>query len=677
MKVEGKIKFFLFFFFSFLFIFCSDHNSTISEIDLIDAKLNDSVSTLIGKRQTLKEFYKKSLHLDNDSIKSKNMLYLSYKYLKYFPDEDFKKVNSLSEKLAKERSDSLKLAGGYWDLAEYYHKKRIEDSAYVYYSSAQKIYELKDESYNSARLLLQMANVESNIGNYTGSEISTVKAIEIFKKLGKKDKLYSSYNNLGIVYCELGEYDEAIKNHKIALDYINSNFSDTQYASTMNNLGVIYFNKKDYNHAIEKYKKAIGYSPNLEKKSPKIYAMLIDNMAISELYYGNNDSELILSGMRKALAIREKNNIKDGITISKIHLGEFYQMQKDTLLAKEFLEEAKELAKQTGNTRDYLKSVLILSEISPNNKVDYLKKYIFVNDSMNKSQLRIREKFTKIRLETDNYISVAKDLGDKIVITISLSIVLFFIIALSYFNFRQKAKNKRLELIHAQNVNKQEIHDLTISVQEKFLEGAEQEKFRISRELHDGILGRIFGVRLSLDSLNEKQTKDAIIKRQKYIDEIQLISEDIRILSHKLIKKNEDKANFESVLTDLVTMQKGINENIKYHLFIEKQINWNEIDDIVKVNLYRIVQEALMNISKHALASTVKITISKNDKFTTFKIEDDGVGFIVQKGLEGIGLNNIETRAKEINAYFKILSRESGISGTMIRIEIKNSGNGK
>ncbi|MBU2995801.1 tetratricopeptide repeat protein [Cellulophaga baltica] len=677
MKLEGKIKFFLFFFSSFLFISCNNGDTVANELDLIDTKLQDSLSTLIGKRQILKEFYVKSLHLDNDSIKSNNMLYLSYKYLKYFPDEDFKKVNALSERLAKERNDSLKLAGGYWDLAEYYHKKRIEDSAYFYYSSAQKIYELKEEPYSSARMLLQMANVESNIGNYTGSEISTVKAIEIFKELGKNDKLYSSYNNLGIVYCELGEYDEAIKNHQTALDYINENFSDTQYASTMNNLGVIYFNMKDYHRAIEKYEKAIDYSSDLKNQSPKLYAMLIDNKAISELYYGNNNLDSILSGMKKALSIRVENNIKDGITISKIHLGEFYKMQKDTLLAKEFLEEAKDLANQTRNIRDYLKSILILSALNPKDEVAYLKRYISVNDSMTKSQLGVREKFTKIRLETDNYINVAKELGNKMVITISLSIVLFSIIALSYFNFRQKSKNKRLELIHTQNINKQEIHDLTISVQEKFLEGAEQEKFRISRELHDGVLGRIFGVRLSLDSLNEKTTEDAILKRQKYIDEIQLISEDIRILSHKLIKKKEGKANFESVLTDLVTMQKAINETTKYHLFIEDKINWNKIDDVIKVNLYRIVQEALMNISKHAAASIVKITISKNNRFTTLTVEDNGVGFIVQNALEGIGLNNIEARAKEMNAYFKILSRESGILGTIIRIEIKNNDDDK
>ncbi|MDT0678748.1 hypothetical protein [Autumnicola musiva] len=73
--------------------------------------------------------------------------------------------------------------------------------------------------------------------------------------------------------------------------------------------------------------------------------------------------------------------------------------------------------------------------------------------------------------------------------------------------------------------------------------------------MHDGILGKLFGIRLSLDSLNQEETEKSRKKRFKYIEEMQKIAEEIRFLYHKLNKTSLVDVNFKTVLKEIVKNQ--------------------------------------------------------------------------------------------------------------------------
>lgn len=92
------------------------------------------------------------------------------------------------------------------------------------------------------------------------------------------------------------------------------------------------------------------------------------------------------------------------------------------------------------------------------------------------------------------------------------------------------------------------------------------------------------------------------------------------------------------------------------------------INASVKMNLYRIIQEALNNINKYAEAQTVIFTIRKIDNILFFSIEDNGKGFTLDKIKKGIGLKNIKERAENINGQFEIFSEIS--KGTKVTITI-------
>src|SRR5690606_15905789 len=149
-------------------------------------------------------------------------------------------------------------------------------------------------------------------------------------------------------------------------------------------------------------------------------------------------------------------------------------------------------------------------------------------DSLLKHERSIRNKFTRIQYETDKIeeenIKIARERMWLLVTSIVLIISSFLI----YIVITQRNKNRELKFIQKQQEANEEIYNLMLNQNESVEEARTLEKKRISQELHDGILGRLFGTRLSLDSLNMGTTTDAIKARSQYINELQAIEQDIR-----------------------------------------------------------------------------------------------------------------------------------------------------
>ena len=194
------------------------------------------------------------------------------------------------------------------------------------------------------------------------------------------------------------------------------------------------------------------------------------------------------------------------------------------------------------------------------------------------------------------------------------------------------------------------------------------EKKRVAQELHDGVLGRMFGVRISLDSLDKIDETEAADKRKKYLAELKNIEEDIREISHDLNReKSELINNFILILNKLFENQRNIYPS-KLEVSFDNQIKWESISNMVKINLYRIVQEALQNCNKYAKANLIKIEFKKHKEDVILSILDDGAGFNTKRTKNGIGLHNIEYRAKECNGTVIIKSAKG--EGTLLIIKV-------
>ncbi len=415
---------------------------------------------------------------------------------------------------------------------------------------------------------------------------------------------------------------------------------------------MVYQKQKRYKLAIDNFEKALNNS-DLKKQDLNFYARLIDNIAYTKFLSG--DTSNVKSELDLALKIRDSLDNISGIVISKRHLSEYFANKSDTITAVKLADEAYGLAGQVENNRDKLETLLLLSKIDKQKSNVYLKEYVHLNDSLQIEERKIRNKFTRIRFETDEYIEETEKLSQQ---QVFISIGAFFtilILSLAYYVRVQTARNKELIFEKEQQKSNEEIFSLMLKQQSKLEEGRMNERHRISQDLHDGVLGKIFGTRLGLGFLNINGDDSTIEKHKLYIDELQNIEKEIRTISHEL--KSEilsSKEDFSKIIADLIEQKCKLGE-FEYDFKCDGDIDWDEISDDIKINFYRIIQEALQNIIKYASAKNVSIKISlSNESQLNLAIVDDGIGFDVQVKRKGIGIKNIQSRAKSLGGIAKI-----------------------
>jgi len=601
-----------------------------------------------------------------DSIKNKKFLKIAYRAYMLNDSTLFKQVNHDANSLSKKIKDTSGLAETHWNYGEFFKDKEIMDSAYYHYYEASKHYSSINYDYYHGKMLFNMAFVQGRVKDYTASEKLIFQAISKFKGLNKYLSLYRCYNHLGIVFNELEEFDKAIFYHNEALSYLKKVKNKKTYKErSFNDLSLVYGRQKNYNVAIMYLDKSLK-NDSLIFKDINLYARLIDNRAYYKFL--NGDSTNVLEVFNRSLKIRDSLNNISGITIVKLHLAKFHAMCHDTLKATHNAKEAYELAKEIDNNRDKLASLKLLSKLDKVNSNKFLNEYILLADSLQYQERKIRNKFARIRFETDEYFEETQRLSEQKMWILLVSFFVIFILSLLYYIIRQQSKNKELIFEQNQQKSNEEIYSLILKQQTKLEEGRLQERNRISEDLHDGVLGKLFGTRMGFGFLNIKGDDNTLQKFKSHIMDIQQVEKEIRMISHKL--KNEilsSKLDFRSIMEDLVKKQSKIS-GFQYTINNSQNINWDEIDEKVKISLYRIIQEALQNINKHAKATKVDLDFRIINKILKFTIKDDGIGFNVEKKKKGIGLKNIQSRVQKFDGNYGINSIIN--NGTIITIMI-------
>jgi signal transduction histidine kinase len=583
-----------------------------------------------------------------------------------------KAIDSILEHVLKSNiKDSLTIANANFAIGEHYRYSYIADSAYYYYHNAEKYYENLNAKLQWARTLYGIAVIQKNEKDLTGSELTSIKAISLLEDLNETNEVrkYKSfiYNNLGLVLGQLEQYEESIEYYKKSLELkkiLKGNNVNT-IINSQNNLALSYKNKGDYNLAVKTYKEILDNN-NLFNERPDIYALVLDNYA--HTLYLSKQHDALPDLFFKALKITDSVNSNgyNSIIINQ-HLAEYFHETGDKESAKHYAYKAKEISEQYHND-DLLKSLLLLSTIEDGEEsVKHLKAYISLNDSLQKNERAIRNKFARIRYETNQIeqenIKITKERFWLFVISITVILSSFLL----YLVITQRIKNKELQFIQKQQETNEEIYNLMLSQNEKIEEARALEKKRISEELHDGVLGRLFGTRLSLDSINMSNSDDAIKTRSQYINRLKAIEEDIRKVSHELNTDFVSGSGFIDIIKTLIETQ-AIAYNLDFKLEHNDDINWDAVSNKNKIHIYRIIQETLHNIYKHANATHVKISFQLKNNVICLMIEDDGAGFDVNKAKSGIGLKNMNSRIKEINGSLKITSQVN--VGTTVYIEV-------
>jgi PAS domain S-box-containing protein len=199
------------------------------------------------------------------------------------------------------------------------------------------------------------------------------------------------------------------------------------------------------------------------------------------------------------------------------------------------------------------------------------------------------------------------------------------------------------QLIHLENKLTLERKEKQQQITSAAITAQEKERTFLGQELHDNINPLLATVQLYMDcAIHNTEQRVGLLKESKTI--INTAVEEIRTISNSLIPKPFHQIALKDAIADIC---KNINKASDLQFISDwDDIDENMLSDKMKLTIFRIVQEQLTNIIKHSNAKEVTIEIYQEKDSLKLIIKDDGVGFDVEAKRNGVGLQNITSRAE-------------------------------
>ena len=490
------------------------------------------------------------------------------------------------------------------------------------------------------------------------------------RKIKNKPAIASITGNIGAIYIGQNNYSKALKNYETALS-IQKEIGDKKGAAVSYlNIGVINERQHHYSDALKNYDISL-----------KLYEEIDDKRGIANVY--NNRGEVYsiqgkydeaLSNYLSALSFRKKNGDKKGLASIYNNLGKFYYQQHHFSEALMYYNDALLLSKEIGYKYNigetYLNLSLLDSALGNYKKsLEDYKMYMKYKDSLNNEASL--EKTIRIQMDYEfdkkqeaekaeqkrREIMEAHQKQNQHILLFCFVVGVLIIFLFTLLVYRNKMRSKFLIGIKNEEIARKEAN----------IAGQEEERNRIAKELHDGIGGTLAGIKMKLQYV--EAVHENIPELKSVINTIGDTCKEIRTLSHNLAPLILTNAFFIEAMTEVIG-KFVIPEKlaIDFEYYPEEELN--QIPKNIQAAIYRICQELLNNIIKHANATKVEIALSKEENDIHLLVEDNGIGF-ENKLKKGMGLKNIESRVHALNGKIVIDSKAGRGTATEIYIPIK------
>lgn len=446
-----------------------------------------------------------------------------------------------------------------------------------------------------------------------------------------------------------------------------------QQQEILDNIGLCYAQLKQDDSAMvhfnettrfaEQYRDSLGGST-----MDKIYGVVYGNKAKVLMNKKRLAEAEQLSLKSIALNDREGYEVEFAQTI-KLQLADIYYRKKEMASMLTVLQGLNEEPLDAGQRLEWKRLMGVYYEQTgnPAAAMGYLKDYFSLSDSIaNAQKLLTAADVARQLRDKEQRLQIATLKRDKEVVLTSLFVTLSFacmallIIYLVYYNYRRNKKNLLMqtalntEIQNQKAAREEEARLQHKKITEAVINAQEQERSVIGLELHDNINQVLTTIKLYNEMvLGGLAEPGAILPRS--INHLQNCITEIRGLSRRLSAPTLGKISLRDSITDLVD---SINEMNKVKITCSiSGLNDAVLKKELHLGIYRILQEQLHNVLKHAQASEVTVRLEQREELIRLQVADNGKGFVVNKSVCGIGLVNMQTRAESLNGSFEVQSQ--------------------
>jgi len=195
------------------------------------------------------------------------------------------------------------------------------------------------------------------------------------------------------------------------------------------------------------------------------------------------------------------------------------------------------------------------------------------------------------------------------------------------------------------------------------LAAQESERSRIAQELHDGVGQSLTAIILELSSLSEQVAEPTADALRQVREQTRASLDEVRTAARRLRPHVLDELGLRSALVALTTDLFG-NTTVQVQRRVDSDLS--ELGATTELVLFRVAQEALTNVARHAEATSVELSLSLHDTDAVLTVADDGRG--IDSGIEGTGLRGMRERAALVGGTLRLARRDGG--GTLVTLTV-------
>lgn len=554
------------------------------------------------------------------------------------------------------------------------------DKADVFLQKALDIGRQQHNDFLQQKALSNMALSSSRKGLYQKAILKNLELLPIIEKSGDLIGIGNIYANISNAYYYMDQWTPSEVYQKKALVFFQKAGYENGISNAYNTLGSVAESKKQYDLALSYLQKSLVIKQKL--KDSESIANTYNNL--HTLYVDLNRIEDALNVLHKAEAIYKAMDEEEGLSKVYSNLGTLYADQKDYINATRYQKLAISLAQKNkdpyilGAVYDNLsKSYAHLKNMDT--ALAFSRKALSTKDSIfnTETQRQISELETKYetekkeRLIDQQQIELSKkqsELKERQLAVLrrnyalgGIAALMVMLLVIGYLLFRrarQKQKSRLQEAVHRQ----QQLNARAV------LEAEEKERIRIAQDLHDGVGQMMSIAKMNLSAIegNWQLETGRKIELETVIGLVDESCREVRAVSHNLMPNALLKAGLSTAVREFIDK---INTNtLSIDLYVEG-LN-HRLDPTIETVLYRVIQECVNNVIKHAQATQLDISLLLDSEIISVTVEDNGRGFSFpeKKDSGGLGLSNMATRVAYLNGTIEWDSTPG--KGTLVAIHI-------
>ncbi|MGB0523743.1 MAG: tetratricopeptide repeat-containing sensor histidine kinase [Flammeovirgaceae bacterium] len=573
--------------------------------------------------------------------------------------------------------------------------------AITYYKSAWKLRTELNDQKGTAGVLNNIGTIYNQLGNYDSAIYYFSNALTIREAIHDQKGIIKILKNRGNMWEKQREYQKAKADYdygkKLLLSKTTLSRSDSlEISQFMHNLGVVSFRQQKFEEAIVFYRQSML----IKEKYRDVKGLLLSLEAqISCLKETQQSSALVqlIPKYQKIITQIEQLGSKPELITALNNLAECYQLIGQKRKALSYYKQAEKIAQETQARDDLNRIYFNLAQLyhatgDLSLAIDYQFKYISLHDSLfneekHKIITDIQTKYETEKKEKALIQSQLQNQSTKLQLQATaiqrntfVGLMIFVAMLGGYWvwYYYLKRKNSLETLALSQEYDTKRFDDL-LKLQERntskaMMEGEEQERKRIAKELHDNINNLLTVVKIHFDSLEGKigQLESRQVEHfHQASTTLHETATEIERMSKKLASGTLNRFGLEAAIYELEDIfQPATTMKIE----VDTHGLQDRFKPDVELNLYRIAQELLGNALKHAQADYFSLQITQRADELNMIAEDDGVGFDLEqvKSKGRNGLVNIQARVDELGGKLMIDSVKGKSTHIIIEIPIEN-----